>query len=81
MYKRWLYAVLVCRLAVPVAVYVLGGLIVGPYEGERGLLGMMGTIYVDALTGHAAAWLLLLAPVLLVAIWLGCIKLRRITTP
>jgi len=39
----------------------------------------MGNIYVDALTGHASAWILLLAPVLLVAIWLGCVKLRHIT--
>jgi hypothetical protein len=77
MLKRWLYAVLVCLLGVPVAIYVLGGLIVGPYEGERGLIGMMGTIYVDALTGHVSTWIMLLAPALLVAIWLGCIKLRR----
>ena len=77
MLKRWLYAVLVCLLGVPVAIYLLGGLIVGPYEDERGLIGMMGKIYVDALTGHASTWLMLLAPVLLIAIWLGCLKLHR----
>jgi hypothetical protein len=78
MNKWWLYAFLVCLITVPALIYLVGGLIVGPYEGEGGLSQMMGTIYVDAMTGHLSAWLLLLAPLLLALIWKACNKLRRI---
>ena len=79
MNKWWFYAFLICLIAVPALVYLAGGLIVGPYEGEGGLLEMMRKIYVDAMTGHLSAWLLLLAPLLLALIWKACNKLSRIT--
>ena len=77
--KRWFYAFLVSLMIVPVLIYLAGGLIVGPYEGEGGLLEMMGSIYVAALTGHWSAWMLLLSPLLLVGIWKACFKLRSLT--
>ncbi len=58
--------------------YWIGGLLAGPYEGERGLFGMTASIYGDALTGHLSAWILLFAPLLLVGIWIGFCQLRRI---
>ena len=77
--KRWIYALLASLIVVPVLVYFAGGLIVGPYEGEGGLIEMMGTIYVDAMTGHWSAWVLLLSPLLLVGILKACSTLRSIT--
>ena len=77
--KRWIYALLASLMVVPVLVYFVGGLIVGPYEGEGGLIEMMGIIYVDAMTGHWSAWVLLLSPLLLVGIWKACATLRSIT--
>ena len=74
--KRWGPLVAVCLLGVPVVIYVFGSLIVGPYQGDGGLLGMMGAMYADALTGHPAALILLFAPALLLAIWIGAFYLR-----
>ena len=76
MLKRWLYLLAFCLFGVPTIVYWVGGLLAGPYEGERGILGMMATIYGDALTGHLSALVLLFAPVILIGIWLGCQRLR-----
>ena len=79
MIKHWLSILLLCLIGVPVAVYLVGGLIVGPYEGEGGILGMVGTIYADALTGHLSAWVLLSSPLLLVAIWMLVARLNKLT--
>jgi hypothetical protein len=64
-------------LAVPVFVFLVGRLLAGPYEGRFGLLGLMGTIYRDAILGSAGAWLVLLAPLILIAIWWGSFALCR----
>ena len=77
MVKRWLYVILLCLLGVPMFVYWFGGLVVGPYEGERGILGMMTHIYTDALMGNLTAWVLLFSPLLLLGIWLFSLQLRR----
>ena len=77
MLKYWLYLLGFCLLGVPAIVYWVGGLLAGPYEGERGILGMMGTIYGDALTGHLSALILLFAPMILIGIWIGCSRLRQ----
>jgi len=79
MFKRWLFIVFLCLIGVPVGIYWVGGLIVGPYEGENGLPGLMTSIYSDALAGHLPAWVLLFSPLLLVAIWLIYGQLQRIT--
>lgn len=75
--KKWAILVLASILLVPVIIYAGGSLLVGPYEGESGLLGMAGKIYGDALRLKGTAWLLLLAPVLLVGIWQACFWLQR----
>jgi hypothetical protein len=64
-------------VAVPVLVFSLGRVLAGPYEGKFGLLGLMGNIYGDALMGKPGAWLVLLAPLILVAIWWGSFTLSR----
>ncbi|MCP4000312.1 MAG: hypothetical protein GY727_05325 [Gammaproteobacteria bacterium] len=78
MIKRWLYIILLCLISVPLIVYWVGGLIVGPYEGENGLFGLMISIYSDALSGQLSAWILLFSPLLLIAIWAACRQLQRI---
>jgi hypothetical protein len=75
--KRWGALAIFCLFCVPIIIYLFGGLLVGPYQGENGLLGFMGAIYLDALTGHLAALILLLSPAILVSIWLGVVHLRR----
>ena len=61
-----------CVLLVPPLIYLSGGLLVGPYEGESGLSGLVMSIYGDALSGKVSTWFLLISPMLLVLIWLGC---------
>ena len=73
--KKWVIFALLSVFLVPVAVFAGGSLLVGPYEGEFGLLGMMGTIYRDAAQLKGTAWVLLLAPLLLGLIWAACIRL------
>ncbi len=77
MIKSWLSILVLCLIGVPVVVYWVGGLIVGPYEGEGGIMGMIRIIYADALTGHLSAWVLLFSPLLLVAIWMLVLKVNK----
>jgi len=63
-------------LLVPPLIYLSGGLLVGPYEGESGLSGLVMSIYGDALSGKLSSWFLLISPVLLVLIWLVCAWMR-----
>jgi hypothetical protein len=79
MLKRWLYIIFLCLIGVPLVAYWVGGLIVGPYEGENGLPGLMSSIYSDALSGQLSAWVLLFSPLLLIAIWVTYNQLQRIT--
>lgn len=78
MYKAWLYGLLACLISVPVLVYLFGSIVVGPYEGEGGLIGMMGSIYVDAITLQPSALVLLVSPLLLILVWKLSLRLRRI---
>ena len=73
----WMLFTVLSMLAVPVLVFITGRLLAGPYEGKFGLLGLMGNIYRDAIFGNAGAWLVLLAPLLLIAIWWGSFALCR----
>jgi hypothetical protein len=73
----WMLYALASVLAVPVLVFIAGRLLAGPYEGKFGLLGLMGNIYKDALTGNAGAWFILLAPLLMIAIWWASFALCR----
>ena len=73
----WMLFTLLSVLTVPIVVFVGGRLLAGPYEGKFGLLGLMGNIYGDALLGRGGAWLVLLAPLLLVGLWWGSFALCR----
>jgi len=79
MLKRWITIILMCLVGVPTAVYWVGGLIVGPYEGDDGILGMMRVIYTDALTGHISAVVLLASPLLLIGIWIIVGRLKNLS--
>ena len=63
-------------LVLPLLVYLFGRLVVGPYEGE-GVGGFLLGFYADLFTGGMAAWMLALAPALLVLVWVLAIRLRR----
>lgn len=54
----------------PVLAYIAGSRLVGDYAGPRGLASYLGSIYADAGGGHPLAITLLLAPSLVMAIWL-----------
>lgn len=64
-------------LIVPVCAFVGGTIVVGDYEGPTGLLGYLTAIYGDALQGRWLAWILILAPVLIVGFWAIIVKLTR----
>ena len=76
-FGRWIIFMVSCVLLVPILIYVSGGFLVGPYEGESGLLGLVTNIYGDALTGTLSTWFLLLSPMLLVLIWSTCAWMHR----
>jgi hypothetical protein len=78
LFKGWLIPALLCIVVVPVLVFLGGWLLAGPYEGNGGVFGLMATIYKDALLADPAAWILLLSPLLLLAIWRCCFWLRRL---
>ena len=74
--NRWIIFMVACVLLVPPLIYLSGGLLVGPYEGESGLSGLIMSIYGDALSGKVSTWFLLISPMLLVLIWIGCAWMR-----
>ena len=53
-------------LVLPPAVYWVGRQVVGDYESDAGLLGLMGQIWSEFFTGQPAAWLLVVSPYVLV---------------
>jgi len=53
-------------LVLPPAVYWVGQQVVGEYESDAGLLGLMDQIWSEFFTGRPAAWLLVMSPYLLV---------------
>lgn len=52
-------------LLLPVAVYVIGGRVFGPYEGD-GLGGFFAGLMGRLADGNGSAWFLVLSPLLLV---------------
>ena len=49
-------------LVVPVAVYLVGQEVVGDYESDAGLIGLLGQIWSDFVSLEPSAWLLVLSP-------------------
>ena len=71
-------ALLAGIVLVPMAAYVWGGRLAGPYAGTRGLASYLGALYADAAQGRLLAWLVLAGPVLAVGVWpLRSFLLRR----
>lgn len=61
----------------PVASYMTGKRVIGPYEGKLGLSDYLGSIYAAAGRGEFLAWWLLLAPVLIAGTWYLLGRLAR----
>lgn len=62
-------AVFIGSVLLPVLAYVIGGRLVGPYPGTRGLGSFLEAIYADAASGSLLAFCLLLGPAICVASW------------
>ncbi len=60
---------LICLVALGPALAFAVGSLLAPYEGDHGLAGFFGAIGADALRGEPVAWILLLSPTLVVALW------------
>ena len=65
-------------LLAPVAVYLFGSTVMGPYEGDGGLAGFSASVFAAAVEGKAGALALVLTPAgLLLTWWLVFQLLRR----
>lgn len=65
----WVGIILLGCVALPIAAYVIGGRLAGPYAGPRGLASYLGAVYQDAARGRPLAIALLFGPLLCVAVW------------
>ena len=66
---NWVQLIFLSTIVIPVLAYLLGGWLVGPYEGKFGMLGFFFSIYSDALQAKLAPWIMLLATPAIVLIW------------
>ena len=62
---------------VPIAVYFVGQAVVGPYEGDGGLVGLISQIGTDLIRLRLAAWTLVLSPYLIVQLLRAVAHWRR----
>ena len=68
----WVQLLFLSGILVPIAAYVVGQWIIGPYEGNFGLLGYFFSIYSDALQAKPTAWILLTGrPLMLLSLRIG----------
>ena len=78
--RKWLSIALSLALAgfviLPAFAYMAGFVLTGPYEGEYGVIGYLGSIYADVLAGKWAASVLVATPALIVIVWYIVIRLR-----
>jgi hypothetical protein len=65
----WVKMVLLSTIIIPFAIYTGGNVLIGPYEGNFGIMGFFFSIYSDAVQAQLAAWLLLLAAPMMVLVW------------
>ena len=68
---------LVGALLTPVAVYLFGSTVMGPYEGDGGFGSFAGSVFSAAAGGKPGALALLLTPTGLVLTWWLIIRLLR----
>ncbi|HEX6994110.1 MAG TPA: hypothetical protein VF339_08175 [Gammaproteobacteria bacterium] len=64
-------------LALPIAVYWVGQLVIGGYESEGGVAGLIGAIWDDLGRGSPAAWILVLSPYVVIQLFRVAFKLLR----
>lgn len=64
-----LFLALAGGLAMPIASYMTGKRVIGPYEGKLGLRDYLGSLYEAAGRGELLAWWLLLSPALVAGVW------------
>lgn len=68
----WVQLLFLSGVLVPIAAYVVGQWLIGPYAGNFGLLGYFFSIYSDALQAKPAAWILLTGlPLMLLSLRIG----------
>ncbi len=64
-------------LALPIAVYWVGQLVIGAYESDGGVVGLIGAIWDDLGRGSPAAWILVLSPYVVIQLFRVAFKLLR----
>lgn len=72
----WVQMVLLSTIIIPFAIYTGGNWLIGPYEGNFGIMGFFFSIYSDAFQAQPAAWLLLLAAPMMALIWRVALQKR-----
>jgi len=77
----WVQLLFLSGVLVPIAAYVVGQWVIGPYEGNFGLAGYFFSIYSDALQGKPTAWILLTALPLMLLIWRIGLKISAAAKP
>lgn len=65
-------------LLLPLAVYWVGQRIVGEYESEAGLWGLLTSIWSDFLTLDLGAWLLVMSPYVTIQLLRLALRARRL---
>lgn len=64
-------------LVLPVAVYLVGQEVVGDYESDAGLIGLLGQIWLDFVSLEPGAWLLVLSPYAIVQLLRFALLVKR----
>lgn len=64
-------------LVLPVGVYWVGQLVIGGYESDAGVAGLIGAIWDDLGRGSPAAWILVLSPYVVIQLFRIAFKLLR----
>jgi len=64
-------------LALPIGVYWVGQIVIGGYESDAGMMGLLGSIWDDLGRGSPAAWILVLSPYVVIQLFRIAFKLLR----
>jgi hypothetical protein len=64
-------------LALPVAVYWVGQVVIGGYESDAGMAGLIGAVWDDLGRGSIAAWILVLSPYVVIQLFRVAFGLLR----
>ncbi len=64
-------------LALPMAVYWVGQIVIGGYESDAGMGGLIGALWDDLGRGALAAWFLVLSPYIVIQLCRGALRLLK----